>query len=216
MHDNQWTPLPTDPSQDPKKRELHRPSTAAALNLAAAGAMAARIFKPFDSAFATQALKAATTAYAAATRHPAIYAPSTDWDLGGGAYNDDDVSDEFYWAASELYITTGEVQYASDIAANAYNTANVTTVFSVPGGFSWGSVSALGRLDLAAVHSKVANHTGLVNSVTAAADMYLALQRNSSNGYGVLLQSFPWGSNSNHLNNIQVSHIHHTAGTYSH
>ena len=205
MHDNQWTPLPTDPSQDPKKRELHRPSTAAALNLAAAGAMAARIYKSFDQAFSSRCLKAATTAYAAAKRHPAIYAPGTDWDLGGGAYNDEDVSDEFYWAAAELYITTGDSQYAADVTANAYSTANVTTVFSIPGGFSWGSVAALGRLDLATKGgNKVANHTALVHSVTAAADMYLALQRNSSNGYGVLLQNFPWGSNSNHLNNIQV------------
>jgi endoglucanase len=75
MHDNQWTPLPTDPSQDPKRRELHRPSTAATLNLAAAGAMAARIFRPFDAAFSAKCLNAAKTAYAAALRHPAILAP---------------------------------------------------------------------------------------------------------------------------------------------
>lgn len=214
MHDNQWTPLPTDPSQDPKKRELHRPSTAAALNLAAAGAMAARIYKPFDQAFATRCLTAATTAYAAAKRHPAIYAPSTDWDLGGGAYNDDDVSDEFYWAAAELYITTDDVQYATDLASNAYSSANVTTAFSVPSGFSWGSVAALGRLDLATLGNKAANHSAISQSVTAAADMYLALQRNSSNGYGVLLESFPWGSNSNHLNNIQASLL--LSPTYRH
>lgn len=205
MHDNQWTPLPTDPSQDPKKRELHRPSTAAALNLAAAGAIAARIYKPFDQAFATRCLNAATTAYAAAKRHPAIYGPGTDWDLGGGAYSDNDVSDEFYWAAAELYITTGRAQYAADLASNAYSSANVTTAFSVPSGFSWGSVAALGRLDLATVSSQVVNHSAISHSVTAAADLYLDLQRNSSNGYGVLLESFPWGSNSNHLNNIQVS-----------
>jgi len=40
--------------------------------------------------------------------------------------------------------------------------------------------------------------------VVDAADMYLAVQRNSSNGYGVLLNSYPWGSNSNNLNNIQI------------
>lgn len=82
MHDNQWTPLPTDPAHDPKRRELHRPSTAAALNLAASGAQAARLFKSFDSAFAARALTSARTAYAAARRHPAIYGPGTDWDLG--------------------------------------------------------------------------------------------------------------------------------------
>ena len=204
MHDNQWTPLPTDPSQDPKRRELHRPSTAATLNLAAAGAMAARSFAKFDTAFSQRCLQAATTAYAAAKRHPAILAPGTDWDLGGGAYSDDDVSDEFYWAAAELYLTTGQDQYLQDLSNNSYATANVTTLFSIPDGFSWGSVAALGQLDLATVPSNMTNHSAIVQSVLGAADMYLAVQRNATNGYGILLNSYPWGSNSNNMNNIQV------------
>ena len=39
--------------------------------------------------------------------NPSRYAP-LDESVGGGAYGDDDVTDEFYWAASELYIATGE------------------------------------------------------------------------------------------------------------
>jgi len=205
MHDNQWTPLPTDPSQDPKRRELHRPSTAASLNLAAAAAMAARIFSHFDPSFSQRCLSAARTAYAAAKRHPAILASGNDWDLGGGAYSDNDVSDEFYWAAAELYITTSESAYLDDVTSNPYHTANVSTAFSVPSGFSWGSVAALARLDLATVPSKVPNHGAIVQSVLDAADMYLAVQQNSSNGYGVLITDYEWGSNSNNLNNIQVS-----------
>ncbi|KAI1618689.1 secreted endoglucanase [Exophiala viscosa] len=204
MHDNQWTPLPTDPSQDPKRRELHRPSTAAALNVAAVGAMAARSFATYDSAFSQQCLQAATTAYAAATKNPAILAPGTDWDLGGGAYSDDDVTDEFYWAAAELYLTTGQQQYLTDLTNNTYHTANVSTLFTIPDGFSWGSVAALAQLDLATIPSNISNHPAIVQSVLDAADMYLAVQRNATNGYGVFLNSYPWGSNSNNLNDIQV------------
>lgn len=204
MHDNQWTPLPTDPSQDPKRRELHRPSTAATLNLAAAGAMAARSFATYDNDFAQQCLRAATTAYAAAKKNPGILAPGTDWDLGGGAYSDDDVSDEFYWAAAEMYLTTGQDKYLSDLQNNTYFTANTSTLFSIPSGFSWGSVAALGQLDLAMVPSNLSNHSAIVQSVLDAADMYLAVQGNSSNGYGHFLTTYPWGSNSNNLNNIQV------------
>ncbi|KAK3113258.1 hypothetical protein LTR53_009626 [Teratosphaeriaceae sp. CCFEE 6253] len=204
MHDNQWTALPTDPSQDPKRRELHRPSTAATLNLAAAAAMGARVFSQWDAMFAARALTAAKTAYAAAQRQPAILAPGTDWDLGGGAYSDDDVSDEFYWAAAELYLATGSQGYLDDLLANAYHTANVTTVFSVPSGFSWASVAALGQLDLATVPSNISNHSAIVQSVVDAADVLLQVQQNSSNGYGVFLTDYPWGSNSNNLNNIQI------------
>lgn len=129
----------------------------------------------------------------------------TDWDLGGGAYSDPTVDDEFYWAAAELYITTGDVAYSRDLANNSYSSANVTTLFSIPGGFSWGAVAALGQLDLASVSSNVTNHQAIVQSIVDAADMYLAVQRNVSNGFGTLLTTYPWGSNSNQLNNIQVS-----------
>ena len=206
MHDNQWTPLPTDPSQDPKRRELHRPSTAATLNLAAAAAMGARIFAKFDQAYSEKCLTTAQTAYAAAKRHPAILAPGTDWDLGGGAYSDDDVSDEFYWAAAEMYLTTSSQEYLDDLTSNDYHTANVSTAFSIPSGFSWGSLAALGRLDLATVPSKLPDHDAIIQSVLDAADMYLEVQQNSTNGFGVLLNSYPWGSNSNNLNNVQVRH----------
>ncbi|KAK0868658.1 hypothetical protein LTS02_003499 [Friedmanniomyces endolithicus] len=204
VHDNQWTPLPTDPSQDPKRRELHRPSTSATLNLAAAAAMGARVFAKFDPTWAAQALAVAKSAYSAAQRYPPIYAPGTDWDLGGGAYSDNDVTDEFYWAAAELYLTTGGQQYLTDLEANRYHTANVSTLFSLPGGFSWASVAALGQLDLATVPSNISNHSAIVQSVVDAADMLMAVQQNSSNGYGVFLTEYPWGSNSNNLNNIQI------------
>ena len=204
MHDNQWTPLPTDPSQDPKRRELHRPSTTASLNLAAAAAMGARIFASWDTEYAAKALSVAKTAYAAALKNPAILAPGTDWDLGGGAYSDPDVDDEFYWAAAELYLTTGSQTYLDDLTANPYHTANTTTLFSVPSGFSWASVAALGQLDLATVPSNISNHSAIVQSVVDAADVLLAVQGNSSNGYATFLTTYPWGSNSNQLNNVQI------------
>lgn len=40
--------------------------------------------------------------------------------------------------------------------------------------------------------------------MTAAADVYVALLQNKSNGYGSLLEHYLWGSTSNHLNNIQI------------
>ncbi len=102
-------------------------------------------------------------------------------------------------------MTTGGQQYLTDLEANRYHTANVSTLFSLPGGFSWASVAALGQLDLATVPSNISNHSAIVQSVVDAADMLMAVQQNSSNGYGVFLTEYPWGSNSNNLNNIQVS-----------
>ena len=200
VHDNPWIALPTDP----KRRELHRPSTAAARDLAATGAVAARSFAQYDQAFAQQCLQAATTAYAAAKRHPAILAPGTACDLDGGAYSDDDVDDDFYWAAAELYLTTGQAQYLEDLSNNSHHSANVSTFFSIPDGFPWASVAAVSQLDLTTILSNISNHSWIVQSVLDAADMLLAVQRNQTNGYRVLLNSSAWGSNSNNMNNIQI------------
>jgi endoglucanase len=98
-----------------------------------------------------------------------------------------------------------EKRYATDLAANRYNSANAATAFTIPSGFSWGTVAALGRLDLATVPNSIPNRKAIVQSIFDAADAYVALQKESSNGYGVLLRNYPWGSNSNHLNSIQVS-----------
>lgn len=193
MHDNQWTQLPMPPDMDPKRRELHRPSTAATLNMVATAAMSARLWAPYDSAFAQQCLDAARTGYAAAKANPAIYAPGTDWDLGGGAYSDEDVRDEFYWAAAELFITTGEAQFERDVMANYYYTANTTTLFP-EGGFGWASVASLAQLDLASVPNNITGRDGIIASVLAGAEQYMAVQRDQPTG--TMITSYPWGSNS--------------------
>ena len=46
LSDERWVPLPTLPADDPQPRYLHRPSTAATLNLAAVAAQGARVFAP--------------------------------------------------------------------------------------------------------------------------------------------------------------------------
>ena len=114
IHDEEWTPLATPPDKDQKKRFLRPVSTAATLNLAATGAQAARIFREYDKAFADKCLAAAEKAWVAAKANPDKFAPPTD-NHGGGPYDDNDVSDEQYWAASELYITTKKPEYFDEL-----------------------------------------------------------------------------------------------------
>ncbi|HZC27735.1 MAG TPA: glycoside hydrolase family 9 protein [Actinopolymorphaceae bacterium] len=203
VHDQNWTGLPMQPQDDPQQRELHPPTTAATLNLAATAAQCARVFKPYDNAFAQRCLLAAKSAWAAAKAHPGIHANDADAN-GGGAYGDGNVDDEFYWAAAELYLTTHEKPYLDEVLASSVHTANV---FS-DGGFGWQSVGALGRLDLATVPSGLpgAEQARVRASVTAAADRYLTTLR--SQAYGLPLPAnqefYAWGSNSGILNNIVV------------
>ncbi|MFC3501764.1 glycoside hydrolase family 9 protein [Micromonospora krabiensis] len=203
VHDRNWTGLPLAPQDDPQPRELHPPSTAATLNLAATAAQCARLYAPYDAAFATRCRTAATTAYAAAKANPTRYASPTD-STGGGAYDDTDVTDEFYWAAVELWLTTGTPAYLADLTASRHHTGEVFD----PRGFGWQGVAALGRLDLATVPNALpaAELARIRGSVTAAADGYLAeLGRQA---YGLPMPgdagSYFWGGNSNIVNNAVV------------
>lgn len=201
IHDEAWTGLPLLPHLDAMKRELHPPSTAATLNLAATAAQAARLFAPYDKAFSERALVAARTAWTAAVAHPAVYASPADGN-GGGTYDDTNVTDEFYWAAAELYLTTGEKAYHDYVLASPVHTAEVFT----PRGFDWQSVAALGRLDLAVVPSALPDRARVRQSVVDAANAYLA--RIDSHPYGLAYTPpggvFDWGSNNLVLNNLVV------------
>ena len=202
IHDQQWTGLPLLPHLDPQPRELHPVSTAATLNLAAVGAQAARVYKSYDPAFAARTLRAARTAYDAALANPALYAPESDG-IGGGAYNDASVTDEFYWAAAELFITTGEKRYAADVLASPAHSADV---FAPGTAFDWASTAAAGRLDLALLPNKLPGLGSVKKSVIQAAGDYLLIQRDHPYGvaYAPANNMWDWGSNSILLNNLVV------------
>jgi endoglucanase len=201
IHDQNWTGLPLLPSQDPQPRELHPVSTAATLNLAAVAAQAARVYRPYDAAFAKRALAAARTAYTAAKANPALYAPASDG-TGGGSYDDSNATDEFYWAAAELYITTGEWQYAHDVLASPLNTSDIFGA----GAFDWASTAAAGRLDLALVPNRLPGRAAVQASVVKGAEKYLAVQKAQAYGvpYAPANNQWDWGSNSIILNNMVV------------
>jgi endoglucanase len=205
--DVDWTGLPLAPANDPQKRVLYRPSTAATLNLAAAAAQGARLFASYDSGYARRLLAAARTAYAAAVANPALFAPVPDGALdpnpGSGPYDDHVVTDEFYWAAAELYLTTGESAYRNAVLSSPWNSS--PDAFTA-GGFDWGHVAALGRLDLATVPNELPARSAIRQSVLAAADTYLADQAGAPFGqaYAPENGNYVWGSNSQILNNMQV------------
>jgi endoglucanase len=148
-------------------------------------------------------LAAARTAYAAAQANPDLLADPNDSN-GGGAYSDGDVSDEFYWAAAELYLTTGEQGYLDDLRASPHHTGELFG----PTGFNWPVTAELGRLDLATVPNGLpaAERDEVRASVVAGAEVYLETLRGQA--YGLALpggsNNYFWGSSSNIINNAIV------------
>ncbi|GIE82506.1 endoglucanase [Actinoplanes philippinensis] len=206
MHDSAWTGLPTLPHLDPQPRVLRPVSTAATLNLAAVAAQGARIFRKYDADYADRLLAAARTAFTAAGDNPIRYAPVEDT-IGGGPYDDDDVRDEFYWAAAELYLTTGEQRYADAVLESPLHTADVFGPYA----FDWAATAAAARLDLALTPSALPGRDDVRASVIAGADRYLAVLR--AHPYAVAYappgNQWHWGSNSMVLNNLVVLAVAH-------
>ncbi|GAA2254148.1 endoglucanase [Streptomyces ruber] len=205
IHDRAWTGLPLLPSEDPQPRELHPPTTAATLNVAATAAQCARLFEEYDAEFAERCLKTARSAWAAAKAHPDVLADPNDG-VGGGAYSDTDVRDEFYWAAAELFVTTGEDTFRRAVLDSPLH-GDTDAVFP-RGGLSWGATGGLGALSLATVPNGLTDGqlASVRATVLAAADGYAADSRNSAYGvpYAPGNDAYVWGSNSQVLNNMVV------------
>ncbi|HYD42557.1 MAG TPA: glycoside hydrolase family 9 protein [Anaeromyxobacter sp.] len=199
VHDDAWTGIPMRPDLDPQPRHLRGVSTAATLNLAATAAQCGRVWRGIDAAFAKKCLTAAERAWAAAVANPAVTcAPGG----GGGDYGDGYLADEFYWAAAELYATTGKAEYLSAIRASP-----VALGQSVPeNGFGWGNVAALGDITLALVQNGLsgAEKLTLRNAIVALADQRVALMRSQGYPVPVTTGGYYWGSNSQILNQIQI------------
>lgn len=206
LHDESWAGMPMVPPTEVDNdnanqvagsgRYLYPPSTAATLNLAATGAVCARVWKSIDAEFSQKCLTAAETAWAAALANPADIAGNTPG-AGGGNYDDKTVSDEFYWAAAELFITTGKAEYQTYLLGSSE--------FGKAASFDWGSTAPLGTLSLASIENALpADKINIVrNSILVFADELLALQE--QDGYSVLIKgAYPWGSNGLILNNMML------------
>ncbi|MBN1309824.1 MAG: glycoside hydrolase family 9 protein [Anaerolineae bacterium] len=205
VHDSNWTGIPTAPDQDAQPRYLYPPTTAATLNLAATAAQCARIWQNIDEEFSGQCLTAAKLAWEAAQAHPEEYASDFN---GGGSYGDNNVEDEFYWAAAELYLTTGEAGYQEYLTGSMYfkdiQTSDGTSM-------GWQSTAALGNISLAVVPNDLGSEANeeIQKNIAAAADAYVDML--NGEGYLVPLASsdYWWGSNSAVLNNMIIIALAH-------
>lgn len=195
--DRNWTKLPTPPQDDTEERLLYPPTTAATLNLAAVASQCARLWKGVDDPFAARCLSAAQRAWRAARRNPQVLA--TNSFTGSGGYGDREVSDEFYWAAAELLITTGEEEYGEFLRASRHFWEDLHEP-------SWPGTASLGTLSLATRPSLLpaADVKRLQGAVIAAADRFL--KDEGGNGYAIpyLAKDYPWGSNSSLLNRAMI------------
>jgi len=214
MHDEDWTALGTLPLLSEKTSRTLRPvSTAATLNLAATAAQAARLYSKFDPKFAARCLVAATRAWQAAEEHPALFITLAD-NHGGGAYEDSDISDERFWAATELYFSTRDAKYF-DVLTKSPHYLRVEAQAAKPPelfqAFDWREMAALGNIAIA-TDTKFMGMQARERSkaaILAVAERYLSLSKADGFGQPYAGTHYTWGSNSYILNNgIILAYAH--------
>ncbi len=209
IHDVEWTALGLAPHESKMARQIHPVSTAATLNFAATIAQAARIWKDLDPKFAKVCLVAAERAWKAAKQNPGKLASQADH-KGGGAYDDNNLADEFYWAAAELYVTTGQDAYLDELKKSPldseFSDGTKRDADTVGTAMTWQRVDALGKISLAVVPSKLpaAGRDRYRKQIEKAAKEYATIAEHQ--GYRVPLEpsksgKYPWGSNSFVINN---------------
>lgn len=187
------------PHQANATRYVVQKSTPATLDFAAVMAQASRIFGKFDTetpGFADSCMGAALDAWNWARQNPnvrynqnalnAAYNP----DINTGEYGDSNFTDEFQWAAAELFITT-----KSDSFLAAYDPLAASA--GVPW---WGGVNTLGLYSLAFHRAEIGNAIDTTAVVSALTGMAGWLKEEvAASAYHVVMGrldgDFVWGSN---------------------
>lgn len=187
------------PEVDKSDRYVVQKATPATLDFAATMAAASRIYAKYETQFpgvSAKMLKAAKDAYAWAKANPAIYYNQPS-DIQTGAYGDGDASDEFVWAAAELYIATKDDTYYADVKLDSLTP-------DVPW---WGGVKTLGLISLVQNRDSLtaaANKTLIQSKLDGLAKSIADKRTGSAYSVPLVAGDFNWGSNSGVLNQAWI------------
>jgi endoglucanase len=184
--------------------------TAASLDFAAVMAQASRVYFDIDPVFSANALESAEKAWKWAVANPKIPFRNPE-DVVTGEYGDDEFGDDFYWAAAELYTSTGKQVYleALDKYDQPYEhqITNSWKFFVRNTGFHTLLINREKLKDETAKElagELLAKHLALSDEI---------LSKMASIPYGISVDHFEWGSNSDVLNQAMILCIaHHFTG----
>jgi len=189
------------PSEATGERYVVAKGTAATLDFAAVLAKSSVLFRATHPAYAAQLLEKAEKAWRWASVNSRVPFENPNVAMAGhpaistGGYGDLDFRDEFFWAATELYLATGRDIYMEGITIDDFQ------IFRVP---SWASVETLGLISLSSARMGVSEKLNKQSSdqLMVIADRLTNVWRTAP--YKITLDEFTWGSNSEILNQGMV------------
>ena len=186
------------PNEYDLERMIIGKGTAATLDFAAVMAQASRIYKNIDVVWAKKALEASEKAWNWAIENNNVAFDKNPDDVFTGAYNDTKFSDDFYWAAAELFISTKSETYLVYLIENEepfiYELTNSWKFFVRNNAFH-SLIENKDFLDGAFAISLAQNQIKLADEI---------LVNIANNPYNIALERFEWGSNSDILNQAMI------------
>ncbi len=175
--------------------------TTSSLSFAAVMAQASRAYSEIAPDFAARCLEASEQAWNWATENSDVPYRNPE-DVFTGEYGDDQFSDDFYWAASELYVSTGKEDYLQ--ALKKYDQPYKHQITN-----SWKFFVRNMGFHTLLIHGKLSEE--LSQKHLSLSDKILANME--AIPYGISLDHFEWGSNSDVLNQAMILCIaHHLSG----
>ena len=178
-----------------KQRFIFRKSTTASLDFAAVAAKFARAYSAIDKEYAEKCLNASKAAWAWSVNNPNLPFKNPDGVITG-EYGDEDFTQEFYWAAAELYVSTGNEEYLNYVIENEPD-------FQFSPGESWANfMHYLGAFVLIENIEESELKSSLETSIISSAEELVNRSRN--NAYFQPIDDFQWGSNSDVLNTAMI------------
>ena len=191
---SQWPGFDISPDTDTQDRYIYNTCSAATAMYGASLAIAARVYKPFDSAYAQKLLANAKRVWEYLEKTPApVYRTYEGHDGGSGPYNDENDIQERVWLAAELFKTTGDKTYENYLKTQPIMTEK-------PGFFSWDDTLALAQYTYAMTKNADRNfQTKVKNAFLSYADEISA--QIAADGYHCALTKgeYTWASTKNTL-----------------
>ncbi|WP_116303504.1 glycoside hydrolase family 9 protein [Alkalilimnicola ehrlichii] len=190
----EWPSMETRPEEDDQTRYVYGMSTYGTGMFAGVMAMAARLYEPFDPTYSEQLLTAAKDAFQYLEANPEPYfREDENQNSGSGPYDKHEDAEERFWAAAELFKTTGDARY------ERYLTEHLPTYFSEqPELIGWLNGLALGHWAyLTAEHPDPSLREQVNQAFLDAADAIL--EQVEGDGYNTALtpDQYTWASAKN-------------------
>jgi endoglucanase len=177
------------PHEATNQRFVVQKGTAATLDFAAVCAKASRVLEPWKEylpGLIDSCKNQAVYAWQWAVKNPNVtyHQPK---DISTGAYDDENLMDEWYWAACELYLTQKDEPYLATLIDNYQEQ-------SVP---SWGNVGTLGTISLLTSNQSFPDKLDDLNMEQEFVELVDQLiERWKKSPFMVSVDHFEWGSNS--------------------